>query len=124
MGINKILVVDDEADICLLLTGMLKKIGYETIQANTLNDGWLQLLKESPIMVFLDLNLPDGSGLELLSRIKLLNSNIDVVIISAHDDEGERQQAKELGANRFIGKPLSRIAIMEALTALNKKAEV
>jgi DNA-binding response OmpR family regulator len=122
MGGQKILVVDDEADICLLLTNMLQKLGYETLQANTLNNGWLQLLKESPIMVFLDLNLPDGSGLSLLSRIKLLNSNIDVIVISAHDSERERQQAKQLGANSFIGKPLSRIAIMEALTALKGKA--
>ena len=67
---NRILIIDDEPDICTLLAGVLKSSGNETYFAHNLEDGKTQFETKHPEIVFLDLNLPDGSGFTLLPEIK------------------------------------------------------
>jgi two-component system OmpR family response regulator len=62
-NMKRVLIVDDEADICLLLSGLLKRMGYQPNCANFLEEGRQRLAQQQYDAVFLDLSLPDGVGL-------------------------------------------------------------
>src|SRR5688572_6968426 len=96
--IRKVLIIDDEIDICVLLSGILKIIGMKATFSTTLHEGIQQLSRDNYELVFLDINLPDGSGMDTLPRIKNLNPGLNVIMISAYDGETERRQAREKGA--------------------------
>jgi DNA-binding response OmpR family regulator len=114
----KVLIIDDEEEICLLLSGILRSMGYETDCAGTLGDGFDKLLKHQPQVVFLDLNLPDGSGFTLIPKIKESSPETRVIIISAYDGGKERTTARKFGADHFIGKPFNKNLIKEAMLAV------
>jgi CheY-like chemotaxis protein len=115
-----ILIVDDEAEICLLLSSMLKKMGYKTLCAYNLSDGIEKVKKHDTICaVFLDLHLPDGIGFELMPEIKNADHDIKVIVISAYDSMGERQRASREGVDYFIGKPFDRQKVIEALKVVS-----
>lgn len=120
MSEKYILIVDDEAEICLLLSSMLKKMGFKTICAYNLSDGIEKVKEYNTICaVFLDLHLPDGIGFEMMPEIKNADHDIKVIIISAYDSVGERQRASREGVDFFIGKPFDRKKIVEALELIN-----
>src|ERR1051326_3210870 len=78
---RKILIIDDELDICLLLSGYLKKAGYDAVYTTTIQSG-IELAKQiKPFTIFLDHNLPDGLGIPYINKFKELQS--EVYIISA-----------------------------------------
>src|SRR5688572_25642622 len=99
---DKVLLVDDEVDICLLLSGILQREGFQTSYALSLNEAEGKLGMDDYKVVFLDLNLPDGVGYSLIPEIRK-NKNTKIVIVSAYDSE--KEQAKKEGADYFIAKP-------------------
>lgn len=113
----KVLLIDDEVDICLLLTGVLQKLGFQTTYALTLREAKEKLLIDSFETVFIDLNLPDGVGYQLIPEIRKINVKVKVIVLSAYDSE--RDKANQKGADYFIAKPFSRKKILDALEQLN-----
>ncbi|WP_229310983.1 response regulator [Larkinella soli] len=112
---KRVLIVDDEADICLLLSGLLKRMGYQPTCANFLEEGRQRLAQQTYDAVFLDLSLPDGVGFELLSYIRTNGNETKVIMISAFDGIAERKRASQEGADYFIGKPFNRKTVEQAL---------
>lgn len=112
----KALIIDDEIDICVLLAGLLKKMGISAIFAISLEEGIKSLSENDVNVLFLDNNLPDGSGLEHLKEIKNQYPRLIIFMISAFDGENERKFALENGASEFIGKPLSGTIVKSALS--------
>jgi len=81
----------------------------------------LRSIKRSlPELVFLDLKLPDGDGMKLIPKIKKLNPDTVVNIISAYGSEEAKEKAMELGVNRFIDKPFSEQDILKSIRELRK----
>ncbi|UII20043.1 response regulator [Fulvivirga ligni] len=119
MNKEQILVVDDEVEICLLLSGMLKKLGFQTTYAHSVQDGAKCIQQSKYDLVFLDLNLPDGLGFHLIPKIRKENPDAKVVIISAYDGNIERQRAASEGAHFFIPKPFNKKMIIGALEELH-----
>ena len=116
MNTNKrVLIVDDEADIWLLLSGLLRRLGYQPTCAHFLEEGKRCIYKQRFDAVFLDLNLPDGLGFDLLPVIKQEGVPTKVVMISAFDGMAERKRASEQGADYFMGKPFTRRTVEQAL---------
>lgn len=114
---SKILLVDDEEDICILLTGILEREGFHTSYALNLKDAKGKLERpQQYAAVFIDLNLPDGIGSQLIPVIKKANSNTKVIIISAYD-RGLAKATGE-GADYAIKKPFSRNIVLSALAEL------
>lgn len=121
MTTKHVLIVDDEADICLLLSGLLRRLGYQPTCAHFLEDGRQCLSRQHFDAVFLDLNLPDGLGFDLLPIIKRSEVSFDmpkVVMISAFDGAAERKRATDQGADYFMGKPFTRKTVEQALESI------
>jgi two-component system OmpR family response regulator len=115
---KRVLIIDDEADICLLLSGLLRRLGYQPTCAHFIEEGRQCLSSQQFDAIFLDLNLPDGLGFDLLSAIKELQADAKVIMISAFDGQAERRRATDQGANYFIGKPFTRRSVEMALQTI------
>jgi DNA-binding response OmpR family regulator len=102
-----ILIIDDEPDICRLLQLSLVRHGYHVKYVHVLSEGLLYLQKQQPDLLFLDIHLPDGSGLEALPVIKESCPTLPVITISAYDNGMEKQKALNAGAMFFLAKPFS-----------------
>lgn len=118
--IKNILIIDDEKDLCQLLGDTLSSHGYKVESANTRREAMSSLKSRLPDLVFLDLKLPDGDGLKLLSCIKKINPGTTVNIISAYGTEEVRDEARKLGAYGFIDKPFSEEDILRSIRELRK----
>jgi len=112
--IRNILIIDDEEDLCWLLSNTLTDKGYNVSIANTLSDG-IACLKEDLDLVLLDLKLPDGNGIDMLPRIRKGAPQVLVVIISAYGSEEKKVEAEEKGAHDFIDKPLTGEKILNTI---------
>ena len=99
--IKNILIIDDEKDLCQLLGDTLSSSGYNVECANTKREAMSSLKSRLPDLVFLDLKLPDGDGLRLLSCIKKINPSTTVNIISAYGTEEVRDEARKFGSLWF-----------------------
>ena len=114
----KILLVDDEEDIGLLLSGILRREGFETTIATSLREADNKLQAYSYAVVFLDLNLPDGVGYSLIPAIRKTHET-KIIVVSAYD--GERDNATKEGADYFISKPFRKEKVLQALHDLHLK---
>ncbi len=115
---KRVLIIDDEADICLLLSGLLRRLGYQPTCAHFIEEGRQCLSTQRFDAVFVDLNLPDGLGFDLLPYIRQGQGEAKVIMISAFDGQAERRKATEQGADEFIGKPFTRRSVEIALNKL------
>lgn len=107
MNKEKILVIDDEAGIRSSLKGILEDEGY-TIKTVVSGEDALKLLQgENFDLILLDIWLPQMNGIEILEKIKKMDENSQVVMISGHGSVETAVQAIKLGAYDFLEKPLS-----------------
>jgi DNA-binding NtrC family response regulator len=125
---DKILVVDDEKMIRWSLGEALRGWGYEPIQAETATGALLAFDAEQPVAILLDINLPDGSGLEVLRQIRHRQSDAVVIMITANVLVDETIAALRGGAYDFIGKPINleelQVAIRNGIEANRLRKEV
>ncbi|MDB5275516.1 MAG: response regulator [Ferruginibacter sp.] len=114
----KTLIIDDEIDICYLLSGILKQKGCLTNYVNNLADAVVALRNVAPAVVFLDNHLPDGFGADFAAAIKKDYPGTKIIMITAYDTIEDRQQAIRNGVDLFIPKPFSKDAILNALASV------
>jgi two-component system, OmpR family, KDP operon response regulator KdpE len=113
----KVLIVDDEPPIRKLLRMGLTTQGYEILEAPN-GKAALELLKNNPDLVILDLGLPDIQGLELLTLIRARHEGLPIVVLSSRGDEAGKVDALDHGADDYVTKPLD----MEELLARMRAA--
>lgn len=116
---TKILIIDDELDICYLLSGILKRANFNTNYVTSLSAAQVALQEFSPSIIFLDNHLPDGLGLDFIKVIKTNYPHIKIVMITAHDSVIEHRKAFEEGVDFFIPKPFTKEKIYTAINELN-----
>lgn len=114
----KILIVDDEGDICYLLSKLFKQRNLEYDQVNTLAQAETILKEELPDIIFLDHNLPDGFGINKIEEIKQLYPEVKIVVISAHDSASTKNKALKKGADFFISKPFTSEQVHQCIDLL------
>ncbi len=102
---GKVLIVDDQFGIRILLNEVLQKEGYDTYQAaNGLQA--LEVLNENiPDLVLLDMKIPGMDGIEILKRMKAVQPDIKVIIMTAYGELDMIQEAMDLGAITHFAKP-------------------
>ena len=115
----KALIIDDETDICYLLSRLLKHKNLETAFVNSLTDADKALKKQYPEIIFLDNHLPDGLGINYIPYIKKNYPNSKIIMMTAHDSIDDRTKALENGADYFIGKPFTSDIIYKTVDELS-----
>lgn len=103
----RILVVDDEHEVCDMLEKFLTKKGHEVYTALNGEDALSVVKEERPHIVLLDIRMPKMNGIECLKLIKEIDEAAGVIMITAVKEEEIGKQAMKLGAYDYITKPLS-----------------
>ena len=110
------MIVDDETDICYLLSHILKQKNIQTVFAGSVAEADRMLQSSSYFYyVFLDNHLPDGYGIDQIKRWKKEFPSTHVIMITAHDSFEERKKAVTDGADSFISKPFSKEVIFNTI---------
>lgn len=116
---KNILIVDDEFEICMLLSSFLRSKGYNATYANSIKEGNELLDDYSPYITFLDINLPDGIGFDLVPKIKT-NPNAKIIIISARDGVNEKKLSQKYNVDDYITKPFTRSDILNSIEKITQ----
>ena len=122
----KILAVDDEPGMCLVIKEAFGPMGFTVLSANSAEEALRIVNKEKPKLVFLDIRMHNKSGLDVLKEIKAIDKSIRVVMLTVVSDEATKQKAKELGADDFVTKPfmsdhLEEVARKEIVDLMKEK---
>ena len=134
MAKQRILIVDDEEDICMILSYSLQKAGYETLVAHSAEEA-LELLQSpianspSPIsLILLDIMMDGMSGLEMAERLKSENGKVKsenhippIIFLTALSDEDTVLQGFKLGADDYISKPFRIAEVLARVAAVLRR---
>jgi DNA-binding response OmpR family regulator len=101
----KLLIVEDEADLLSSLVTFSKKESYDVDIARTFSEASERIATHEYDCILLDINLPGGSGLELLEDLKKINKTEGVIIISARNSLDDKIKGLNLGADDYLTKP-------------------
>jgi two-component system, response regulator, stage 0 sporulation protein F len=112
---EKILIVDDQYGIRILLNEVFQKEGYQTFQAANGVQALEIVEKHSPDIVLLDMKIPGMDGIEILKRMKAIDPDIRVIIMTAYGELDMIQKAKDLGAITHFAKPFDIDEIRDAV---------
>jgi DNA-binding response OmpR family regulator len=101
----KVLIVDDEPNLCRILEAKLRRNGCNVDTAHVAASAWPLLLANRYAVVFLDLRLPDGDGLDLLPRFKSIAPNTAFVTMTAYEEPDLTRRCIQAGADQVLFKP-------------------
>ena len=113
--LKKILIIEDEGDICLLLNIILNGDETEIEHVNSLAKAKEYLDSEKPDIILLDNKLPDGLGIDFISHIRKLNPSSRIVMISGFHAATARDIALANGADVFLEKPFTREQLCKSI---------
>jgi two-component system, NtrC family, response regulator AtoC len=115
-----VLVVDDNQDAAEVLALLIEADNFSAATARNLAQGREELARQLPRLIFLDLNLPDGNGMDLLADVKAdqKTAGVDVVMLSGMVNDKVREEAHLLGAAAFVLKPLGHEQLSALLEAV------
>jgi len=117
---RKILLVDDNFELAEMMGLFLEHYGFQVSKAPNGQKAIEKLVKETPDLVLLDLNLPDMLGGRVLKRIKEINDDTAVIIITAYGGEQVAVELMKAGAEDFISKPFENEALLNSVKAVLK----
>ena len=115
---DRILVIDDEKGIRNIFSLLLEEKGYAVETAETGREGIARARQFSPDIVLLDMNLPDISGIEALSEIKMSAPQTEVIIITAYGTIKNAVEATKLGAYAYLEKPVDNEELLLVISRL------
>ncbi len=123
----KILIIDDDPSIRNMLAIVLKKSGYEVTLTDSGRSALDRLKKETFELIISDIKMPDINGIDLLKKIKSINQEIPVIMITAFASANDAVDAMKLGAEDYITKPFNldelKIIIDRAIYKRNMEKE-
>lgn len=102
---DRVLVVDDQYGIRILIKEILKKDGIETLLAANGTQALKLFVEEKPSLVLLDMRIPGMSGVEILKKIKEINPETAVMIMTAYGDDEMLAESRKNGAAAYFPKP-------------------
>jgi two-component system NtrC family response regulator len=105
--VARILIIDDDAGLCRMVVEMVTQLGHQSAYASTLEDGLGEVRASQYDAVFLDVNLPDGNGLDILPQFRAQPFPPEVIIITGDGDPDGAELAIKNGAWDYLQKPLS-----------------
>ncbi|WP_151703496.1 response regulator transcription factor [Nitrincola alkalilacustris] len=121
---TKVLVVDDEPNILLSLEFLMEQAGFDVFTADDGETALEVIDRERPDLVLLDISLPGISGFDVLEKIRSSDDfkKLQVIMLTAHGREVEREKGLALGADDYITKPFSTQALVNKVRNLLNEA--
>lgn len=116
-----ILVVEDETAIASFVAAYLRNAGYGVRTAASAQAALAELLRETPALVILDLNLPDGDGVELCRRIRK-SSDVPILMLTARDEDVDKIIGLEVGADDYMTKPFNPRELVARVKSVLRRA--
>jgi CheY-like chemotaxis protein len=117
----RVLIADDDRIVVHLVSGILRKKAHQVVPVFDAVQAFMSAMRPPlPDAVILDLNMPGGTGIEVLKRLRssLKTMLIPVIVLSATTDENTATNMKSLGANAFLTKPVDPALLCETLDRL------
>ena len=118
---GRLLVVDDEKTILELLSGSLRLAGFEVTTAASGTEAVRAAASRRPDLVLLDVMMPDGDGFEALRRMRSAGIEVPVIFLTARDEEPDRVNGFDLGADDYVTKPFSLNELLGRIRAVLKR---
>lgn len=119
-----ILIVEDDNLISKFMSRAIDSAGFKSIVAENASTARMLFMSEMPNLVLLDLGLPDADGMDLLTEMKNIRSEIPVIIVSARERENEKVTALDRGADDYVTKPFGIFELMARIrTALRHSSK-
>ena len=118
---HSILVVEDETSIASFVAAYLKNAGYTVRTAATGQEALADIAAEVPSLIVLDLNLPDGDGIELCRRIRK-GSDVPIVMLTARDEDVDKIIGLEVGADDYMSKPFNPRELVARVKSVLRRA--
>ena len=119
---NRILVIDDDIELCELLSDYLSSEGFEVDTVNRGEQGAAQALIEEYALVILDVMLPGMNGFDVLRKIRE-TSKLPVIMLTARGDDVDRIVGLELGADDYLPKPFNPRELVARIRAIQRRTE-
>ena len=116
----KVMVVEDDAPVRHLITASLSAEDYTVIAAQTAAEAVHLATTRNPYMILLDLGLPDGDGVEVIKQIRLWTET-PIIVISARDEDTDKIEALDAGADDYLTKPFSVAELLARLRATQRR---
>jgi len=119
-GVTSVLVVDDDPDVCDLVTYKLEQSGFDVRRASDGDAALREVAKKVPDLVLLDVMMPGVSGLEVLERWRSneTTAGMPVIMLTAKAQENDVERGFELGADDYVIKPFSPRELVRRVTAV------
>jgi len=125
---NRVFLIDDDELIVSMLSRVLRKEGYEVLAEVSAKDIMDKIISSSPDVILLDLNLPGGSGIDILQEVKMRSAEAQVVVLTADNTVETAVKAMKLGAADYLTKPFQidevKLVISNAIERKNLRQEV
>ncbi len=119
---DRILIVEDEREIAELLAAYVERAGFEVVKAGTVPDAIRAHAQSNPVLMLLDIGLPGGDGLDVLTTIRR-RADTPVIMITAHDDEVTKLSSLRIGADDYVVKPFNPSEVVERIRAVLRRAQ-
>jgi len=118
---HTVLVVEDETSIASFVAAYLKNSGYAVRTASTAQAALAELASEPPALIVLDLNLPDGDGVELCRHIRK-GSDVPILMLTARDEDVDKIIGLEVGADDYMTKPFNPRELVARVKSVLRRA--
>ena len=117
---RKILIIDDDEDLSMIITDMLQSKDFEVSYAASSEEAFDILSERSFDIILLDINLPDASGFEICRQLREV-SNVPVIFASARTSETDRITGFDIGGDDYLPKPYSMKELLSRINALIRR---
>jgi DNA-binding response OmpR family regulator len=112
-----IIVADDDKMLSKMICAVLNEGGHITVPAFDSMQTMMFVMKQPPDLVVLDINMPGGTGLDVLRKLKMSSrtKNVPVIILTGSNDEKLPEEVLKLGATQFLSKPIEPDVLLKAV---------
>ncbi|MEO5681539.1 MAG: response regulator [Chitinophagaceae bacterium] len=115
---KSVLIIDDEEELCMLMELVLEREHFLAKSIHTLEDSLDIIAQQKPDYIFLDNHLPDGKGIDFISKMIETHPKVKIVMMTAHDEKQLNEKAINQGASYFLHKPFNRNNIENIINSL------
>ena len=118
---RKILIVDDEIDVCDFVKHFFEERNFQTFTALSGEEALRILKKEKPDMVLLDIRMKKMDGIETLKKLREIDKDVKVIMVTAVDDHDKVEACNKLGVSKYVTKPLVLEELERTVCSYTKK---